>query len=97
MFLVDNDGDSISMLLRDYDDRNRGNSIPVYLPWERGKTLFRCGREEPGRGKEYLIWCYDPTNFKYSFPLLSTSLLQLTASNLGKVFPVSDHCKIQRN
>lgn len=43
------------------------------------------------------IWCSDndPYNFKYSFPFLSTSLLHLTASYLGKVFAALDLCGAQ--
>lgn len=92
-----NDGDSLFMLLRDYDDRSCGDSVPAYAPWETGKRLFRYGWEKPGKGKGYLMQWYVPRNFKYSFPLLSTSLLHLTASNRGKVFMILDLCKVRRN
>lgn len=92
-----NDVDSLSMLLRDYDERSWWDSVPEYTPWERGMRLFRYGREEPGRGKGYLMqWC-DSKNVKYRFPFLSTSLLHLSTSNLGKVFTILDACRARRD
>lgn len=35
------------------------------------------------------------SNFNCSFPVLSTSILYLTASNLGSAFPVLDLCEAQ--
>lgn len=50
--------------------------------------VFQVWKGRPVKGKGCLIQCSDPKNFKYSFPL-STSLLHLTASNLGKVSWIS--------
>lgn len=61
-----------------------GAEETLYMPWEKGKRLFRYGSQEPEWSKGYFRQFCDTTNLECSFPPFSASLLLLTASYLGK-------------